>query len=258
VDTPSKELTTPRSSYITSDLARIRGQSLYVVLALAVALVVFAGFSRTYFFREWFGLPGLSKLLKIHGAIMSGWILLFVAQASLISRRRIRLHQRLGTLGAVLAILVVLVGSFVAIRAAQRSGLSNETSVARSDVSTLALLAFDIFTLALFAGFVGLALLARRRSDVHKRFMLLACLVVLPFAIVRLPLHFIQSAGPIGSIGIFALFMLPFLLADSVRHRQVHPVLLLGTTVVVLFQFLSLLVGPTHAWLRIAQWLLRI
>ncbi len=53
-----------------------------------------------------------------------------------------------------------------------------------------------IFDILVFAGIAGSGLLLRRRSDFHRRLMLLATLGILTAAIARLPLDFIRDGGP--------------------------------------------------------------
>ena len=46
----------------------------YPVFALALALVVFAGFARTYYLRTWFDVPPITLLVHLHSLVFScGW-----------------------------------------------------------------------------------------------------------------------------------------------------------------------------------------
>src|SRR6266852_5082980 len=94
---------------------------LYIWFAVLMPLIVLAGFARTYYLKGFFGNPPLPGLLvHVHGLVMTSWVVLFIAQVSLVARRRTRTHQRLGILGAVLAGAVVVVGVATAIAAAAR------------------------------------------------------------------------------------------------------------------------------------------
>lgn len=94
--------------------------SFYTWAVVAAALIVFAGFARTYYLRMLFGKPALPWLLHVHGALMTAWFVLFFVQTSLISAHRVDLHKRLGIFGGVLASTMVAVGIVVATRAAAR------------------------------------------------------------------------------------------------------------------------------------------
>jgi hypothetical protein len=70
------------------------GGWLYRVVAAVSALVVFIGFSRSYFLRPLFRNTSLDLLLHLHGAIMTLWFLLFALQVSLVEKGRIdQLHS---------------------------------------------------------------------------------------------------------------------------------------------------------------------
>ena len=68
----------------------------YSGMAIAAAVVVFAGFAPTYFLKPAFGGPPLPPLLHVHGLIFTSWMVLFIVQARLIAGRRTPLHRRLG------------------------------------------------------------------------------------------------------------------------------------------------------------------
>ena len=53
----------------------------YAALAAVFALVVLAGFARTYYLKVLFGTPPLpSTLVHVHGLVMTSWVILFAVQ----------------------------------------------------------------------------------------------------------------------------------------------------------------------------------
>ena len=48
----------------------------HVVAIYAIAALVVVGFSRTFFLKYWFETPALTKLLHLHGAVFTAWLLL--------------------------------------------------------------------------------------------------------------------------------------------------------------------------------------
>ncbi|MGH9861071.1 MAG: hypothetical protein ACRD5F_13705, partial [Candidatus Acidiferrales bacterium] len=99
----------------------------YSGMAIAMALTVFVGFSPTYYLRSAFGAPptlaglvSLTPLAHIHGALFTGWVLLFIVQTALVARRSVAVHRRLGIAGIVLAAAMLAVGTLTAIRATAR------------------------------------------------------------------------------------------------------------------------------------------
>src|SRR5690606_19717140 len=105
----------------------------------------------------------------VHGAAFAAWIALLVTQARLIAARRIDLHRRVGTAGAVLAVLMVVLGVMGAVVAARRPGGFTDVPV-----PPLQFLAVPLVDVAMFALFVALAIARRRDAQSHKRLMLLA------------------------------------------------------------------------------------
>jgi hypothetical protein len=104
---------------------------------------------------------------------------------------RTRTQQRLGVFGAVLAVLIVIVGVLTAINGAARGATPGPPA--------LQFLAVPLFDMLAFAILVGTALyVRRRRRDIHKRLMLLAAVNLLAPAIARIPLHFIETGGPLA------------------------------------------------------------
>src|SRR2546430_3445795 len=176
--------------------ATAKDRRLYIWFAIFMPIIVLAGFARTYYLKGFFGNPPLPGLLvQVHGLVMTSWVVLFVAQVSLVAKRRTRTHQRLGVLGAVLAGAVVVVGVATAIAAAARG--------ASPGPPALQFLVIPLGDMLVFAILVGTALYFRRsRLDIHKRLMLLAAMNLLPAAIVRIPLHFIESGGPLVFFGL--------------------------------------------------------
>ena len=64
--------------------------------AMAAILLgtVFLGFARSYYLAGVFHAPLPSLIVHIHGAAFTCWILLFVAQTSLVLAGRVDLHRR--------------------------------------------------------------------------------------------------------------------------------------------------------------------
>ena len=93
---------------------------LFGAAAIIFPLVVIAGFARTYYLKVFFHTPQLATtMVHLHGILMTTWIALFIAQVRLISSRQIRTHQRLGFAAIGIAILILLVGFLIAVRAAK-------------------------------------------------------------------------------------------------------------------------------------------
>ena len=224
---------------------RISDRPLYLLAAIVVPVIVLIGFARTYYLKGFFATPPIpSRFVHLHGIVMTAWVALFIAQVSLVAKRRTKVHQRLGILGGVLAALVVVVGILTGLYAAARD--------ASPGPPALQFLIVPLGDMVVFAILIGVALYFRRRLDVHKRLMLLAALTFLGPAIARIPLNFIANGGPLAFYGLTDLFILAFIAFDTIRHRRLHPAFLWGALFIFAMQPLRIFLAGTDAWLRFA------
>src|SRR5947208_3542901 len=76
-------------------------------MAVLILGTVFLGSARSYYLAGVFKAPLPNLIVHIHGAVFSSWILLLIAQTSLVAAGRTDLHRRLGLLGFALACVVV-------------------------------------------------------------------------------------------------------------------------------------------------------
>jgi len=227
---------------------RTRDRRLYTWVAVFLPLIVLAGFARTYYLKGLFGTPALpSTLVHFHGLIMTAWVVLFVAQVSLVAARRTRTHQRLGIAGGILAALVVTVGVLTA-RAAAARGASPP------GVAALQFLAIPLGDMVVFAVLIGVALYYRRKLETHKRLMLLAAVSLLTPAIARIPLSFIETGGPLVFFGLSDLCLLACVAIDAYKNRKLNPVFIWGTLLIIVSQPLRIMLAGTEAWMRFATW----
>jgi uncharacterized membrane protein YozB (DUF420 family) len=222
-------------------------RSMYTVAALLAIAIVFAGFARTYYLKIAFGTPPLTLLQQLHGLVMSSWFVLFLVQVQLVARGRTDLHRRLGVAGAVIAASMLVVGTATAIAGA-RLGHS-------PGPPPLNFLVVPLVDMTVFALLVGGALYFRRRSDIHKRLMLLSCIGILTAAIARVPIPPFHSAG----IPAFFLTTIALVIAcvayDTIRNRRLHPAFGWGALLIIVSWPLRLLLSGTAAWLSFATWL---
>ncbi len=224
----------------------------YYAVSIGLAVLVFAGFARTYYLKGLFGVRPLPLLLHIHGAVMTLWYALFAVQVRLVAAHRIALHRKLGIAGAFLAALVAVLGTVVSLGLAKRDFLAHPDSLA-----VLLLLAFQLFAIVLnFVILVSLAMCLRRRPDYHKRLMVLAMLSVLGPALTRLPLPFIANHDVPVAIVIDISCVLICVIADTMRNRRLHPVFGWGGSVVIGSVFAVAVFAQSSSWIRIARWLL--
>jgi hypothetical protein len=226
---------------------RRRERWFYIGMSIAVVITVFAGFAPTYYLRPYFTAAPLMPLLHLHGLVFTSWLVLFVTQTFLVAAHRTDIHRRLGVAGGVVAALMVLIGASTAvIRASQGASVPG--------VPALSFLVVPLGDMFVFSILVGAGFYFRRRSDTHKRLMMLATISILAAAIARLPFAFMQ-AGPPAFFGLTDAFVAVCLLYDLITLRRIHRATALGALLIVASQPLRLLLGGTSAWLSFAAWL---
>jgi hypothetical protein len=220
-----------------------------------MALTVFAGFAPTYYLRASFGAPVtvsgsavLTPLVHVHAVLFSAWVLLFIAQTTLVATRRVSIHRRLGAAGIVLALAMLVVGVATALAGAARGA-------APEGVDPLAFLIIPLGDMALFAGFVAAAAYWRREKETHKRLMLLAYVSIIVAAIARLP--GVLPYGPPAFLGLALVFVLAGAAYDHLSRGRVHRVYVWGGAILALSVPLRLVLSETAAWRAFAEVLVR-
>ena len=229
----------------------------YLIAVIAAFAIVFAGFARTYYLKVMFGARTLPWLLHLHGALMTSWFVLFFTQTYLIAAHRFSWHKRLGIFGAVLATMMVIVGVTVALRGAAR----DLHAPPAPGPPPLQFMGFILFVLLVFALLVGAALFLRRRSDWHKRLMLLSCLSMVGPGLFRIPLDhtavaFLKNGGPGGLFGLDLLLVYACVAWDTWQHRRLHPAFICGALLIATedLPFLGMFLS-TPTWTCFATWL---
>lgn len=215
--------------------------------ALAQVALIVWGFSPSYFVRAASGVPPLSGLLHVHGALFSAWLVLLLTQTTLVAAKRTPVHRRLGVAGGILALAMLVAGYLAAIDAARRGS-------ALPGMTPQAFLIIPMLGVAVFGGLVAAAFAMRVRPDYHKRLIMLATAGgLLGAGVARIPAF--QPFGPLGFLGVPDLFVVALVGYDLVTLRRIHPATLAGGAVVVGAQILQLTSANSAAWLAIASWL---
>ena len=222
----------------------------FPAMGIAVALVVFAGFARTYYLAHWLSQPArtpeFTPLLQAHAALFTLWILLGALQPALIARGKVALHIRLGVAGAFIAFFVWLLGNLASVEAMKvgYKGVGDP----------YAFYAVTFFSMQAFGIIVALGLLKRREAESHKRLMLLSSAAILEAAIGRLPLDFIVWTAPLSFYLGADLVILAGILHDRSVRGRVHPVWVWGGGALVASQVLRVAIMHSEPWLGFAHW----
>ena len=138
----------------------LRDGSFFAKMAIAMALIVVAGFSTQLAMgRSSFGSP---LRVHVHAVLFMGWVAIFVTQSQLATRGPLALHRRLGWL-ALGWIVLMLAAAMTVIVAMARNG-----TVPFFFTPQHFLLA-DPLTLIGFTGLTAGAIVLRKQTDWHAR-----------------------------------------------------------------------------------------
>jgi len=152
-------------------------------MAVLILATVFVGFARSYYLAGVFKAPLPSVVIHIHGAVFSSWILLLLAQTSLVAAGRVDLHRRLGLLGFGLACLLVIVGLLAA-----TDSLARHFAAGGSGLGARAFYAIPITDMLIFSTLIYFAFRQRFNPAAHKRLILIATITLLDAAFGRWPI----------------------------------------------------------------------
>jgi hypothetical protein len=214
-------------------------------MSLVILAIVFVGFMRTFYLSTYFGRPALSGLRALHGAVFTGWVVLFAIQTTLIAVGRRDLHRALGYGGALLAAVMIPLGLTLAIEAA-RAGHSPP------GLAPLEFLIIPVFDMLVFAPLVAAAVYYRRQAAMHKRLMLVATLSLLGAALARVT-GTPGAGGPPVFFGVPDLLILAGVIYDRRTLGHVHPAFKWGGGFVVGSQVLRLALLKSALWMSIAR-----
>jgi hypothetical protein len=235
----------------TSAAVRSFDRRLFAFSAVAFTLLVLVGFARTYYLKTYFGGPPLPSLLvHVHGLLMTMWVALFATQVWLISSRQVRVHQRLGSAGVGLAVLIVATGLLTAMRAGKYGSPATPPNI-----PVLVFMAVPLFDLLMFSVLFGAAVYYRKRPAAHKSLMLLTAINFLPPAVGRIPIAPLQNLGPIWFFGLPTVLVLICLAIDWRRRGQLNMVFLAGSALLIASYPVRLALMGTGAWMQFALWL---
>jgi len=247
-----------RTQQQSAAVQTLASERLFYVIAGSVMLVATGvGFRGFLLHGKGFGGGEITRqilpLIVVHGLAMLGWIVLFLLQSVLILKGNPRLHMRIGVGGAVLAGVMVPLGSASAILSARYNPeLYQFFDGPRFFLATMLgeMLSFGIL--------VGVAVIYRRRPEIHRPMMLLASLMIISGSLGRCPyigqfaaMPPLYVLGPALSLG--ALFLLLQWAMTGVLNRNYA----LGYVAMAVASCTFIVIGHSAAWNRIAGAILR-
>ena len=216
-------------------IARAIDRWIFVFMAASFIFYVLAGFIPDSIDKiamvERGERPPFPLVLHAHAVLMGAYLLLLLAQTSLMAMGKRAWHMQLGIAAFVLAPAIVVVGSILVptIYHAAWSALQAAPADQQARLQQAVLTRDNIMLLQLRIGilfplFLAIGLAARKRdSGLHKRMMILSVAVTLTAGFARIPwLPQSMPASPLSG-DLYTLWAVaPMFVWDLVRTHKIH------------------------------------
>lgn len=216
-----------------------------------MVISVFIGFAHTYYLAGMFSAPLPSTIIHIHGAVFSTWMLIVIAQTSLVSAGRVDLHRRLGIFSMIYAAAMVVLGLLAATDSLVRA---NSRVPGRDPrvfyiVPTTEVLVFGIL--------MGFAFYYRRVPTTHKRLIYVANTALLLAAIARWPIAFTYRNNPVAAL-LSNVFLVALVGYDYWSTRKVYRATIYASLFLMFVQQARAPFSRTEMWISFASWIQHI
>jgi hypothetical protein len=186
-------------------------------------------------------------IIHVHAVVFFGWITFLTVQIGLIRTRNVAWHRRMGLVGAVLAIAVVLAGPAAALTQHMNGAALQPPQF----------LALQLGNIAVFAVMVTTGLLLRGQSAAHKRLMLISTIALIGAGFGRI-VRMLTGAPPPWTImpAVYIagnILLLIIALYDYRTRGRLHPVFLVATGFFLIAQLVIGTMLQSPAWAQIAR-----
>ncbi len=234
---------------MTTERAGLLDKYFYLCMSLLIAVTVVYGFSHTVDKNLIHPAVPRPFILYVHAAVFSGWLIFFILQSTLVRTHNVPLHRRIGCFGAALGVAIPAVGFPTAVVMGRFNIVHSLNAKAAAD---LLIPFFDMFAFSIpFA----LAIYWRRKSEFHRRLILMATCALTAAAFGRFPPQILQSV--IFYAGVDFLVLLGAV-RDLIVNGRIHPVYLAGLPAFVFGQIVVMFTDLHESpwWLKIAHTIL--
>jgi len=235
-----------------------RDRFFYVAAGAIFMVLIVLGFQKYIFHGQHVdGSPIAPVMLAIvvaHSSAIFAWFVGFFVQAVLISAHNRRVHMTLGWGVVGIAALIVATGPLVATRS-----LQVDPSQVIFDWPSRQFLLVMYTEIALFAAFVAIGVLNRKRPRIHRPMMLMASLAIVSGATARIAqvnsmfgLHLWMALfGPVVALGLLLLVV------RAAMTRSFDRPFAMGLAVLAVVTLIAGRLAMTNVWVDWAGMILK-
>jgi hypothetical protein len=212
----------------------------FVVMVVVLWATVLYGFAKTYFLAGMVAAPLPNRLIHIHGAAFTLWMVLLAVQVGLVTIRKVQWHRALGLAGFGLACAMVVLGVLASTDALRRGS-------APLGLTAKTFYIIPISDILVFSVLVFFAWQARRQPAAHKRLILIATIGLMDAAVGRWPVAFLQQNPKMQDLVPFA-FLLIVMIYDLISQRKIQKSTLWASVFVIVIHMTRVPIGFTAPW----------
>jgi len=218
----------------------------YLAMALLIIAITVWGFGHTVndvLFRPAVPRP---RILWVHGAVFSGWLLLFLLQSALVRTHNVRLHRTIGWFVAGVGVAMIPLGIVTAIVL----GHFDVTVLHEAGADAFEFISFG--DMAIFATWLALGILWRNKPRLHRPVFFIATCGLIGAAFGRVP--FLIAPHNLSYACVDAVISLG-ILRDLFVDRRIHRLYLIALPALALAQYgiLYMITTPPQWWVRAAH-----
>jgi len=213
-----------------------RGKYFFVIMAAIFPVISLIGFIPSYVAMN-AGEFNIHWSAHVHGALMVGWLIIYILQSWLALKNNFKFHRTLGLYSVALGIIIwCSMGT-----ASARALIGYKPLI---DSFLFDVLVIQLYGMLVFGLFFTWGILLRKNGAAHKRLLFLATLVLMQAAIDRI--HLLQ-VGPLPFVCL-DLFLIPLFIYDKITLKRIHPITWTGLMVYIVAQATVIATFGSLAW----------
>ena len=224
-------------------------RAFFTGMIVAMWATVLFGFSKTYFMAGMVAAPLPNKLIHIHGAAFTLWMILLAVQTGLVAAHKIVWHRTLGLAGFGLAAAMVVLGLLASTDALHRGS-------APMGLTAKTFYVVPISDMFVFCVLVFFAWRARRKPVAHKRLILIATIGLMDAGVGRWPIAYLQANPKMQDLVILG-FLLIVMAYDLISRRQIEKSTLWASLFVIVVHAVRVHLAFTPLWQGFAGYMLK-
>jgi hypothetical protein len=234
-----------------------QGDGFFFWVSAALLAILVLGFTPTLYLRPAFDVEPIPGYLYVHGIVLTAWFVWLMVQTSMVRIGRTATHRRLGVIGACIGAACVVAGPLATFGVASRVNALGvgwdadmSAAVPALGVEGVSVIEFvsvifwgNLVAILVFAALLTTAVLERRNPDAHKRYMILASILLIGPAIARISRIPVLGGedGPFPPLAQLTLITV-VIAHDVMTRRRLHRATLISIGAIMLsFVVVSLL-----------------